>query len=389
MQGSDPGFGLRVIKVGVGVTLTLALASFVYVLLSWDEPNRAVLAAVSAGAAADAAVIWLLRERLVCSTRLEHVFLAWNMAHVVVGGLAMYADGGPTSPYFVILFVSIAFAAVSLTRASLTIVAAFDLLTLIGVAAAHGDWPFELVFIAAALLTVGFVCGAIAGEQHARLIEVQEARTEMLVRLARVIEFRDFDTGTHVERMSEYAALIADRLGIPRADVERLRAAAPMHDIGKLAVPDEILLKPGSLTAEERRAMQQHTIVGHDMLAESSSAEIELAAEIALTHHEHFDGSGYPRGLSGSDIPLAGRIVAVADVFDALTSDRVYRPAMGVADALAIIEKGRARQFDPKVLDAFEGALEDILSVRARVREPARITALRSVQSHGSAPARP
>jgi HD-GYP domain-containing protein (c-di-GMP phosphodiesterase class II) len=149
-------------------------------------------------------------------------------------------------------------------------------------------------------------------------------------------------------------------------------------------VPDQILMRPGPLTAEERRVMERHTTVGYEMLAGSSSAEIELGALIALSHHEHFDGGGYPRGLSGSDIPLAGRIVAVADVFDALTSDRVYRPAMSVGDALQILHEGRARQFDPKVLDAFDDALDDILSARTRHREPAPVTGLRSAQSRES-----
>jgi HD-GYP domain-containing protein (c-di-GMP phosphodiesterase class II) len=149
-------------------------------------------------------------------------------------------------------------------------------------------------------------------------------------------------------------------------------------------VPDHVLLKPGPLTPDERRLMERHTTVGYEMLAGSSSAEIELAADIALTHHEHFDGGGYPRGLSGSDIPIAGRIVAVADVFDALTSDRVYRPAMSVGDALQILHEGRARQFDPKVLDAFEAALDDILSARSRNKEPGGVTELRSGRSRES-----
>jgi putative two-component system response regulator len=185
--------------------------------------------------------------------------------------------------------------------------------------------------------------------------------------------------------MSEYCALIATRLGWEPTEIDRLRVAAPMHDVGKVAVPDHILLKPGPLTPEERKLMERHTTVGYEMLADSSSAEIELAAEIALTHHERFDGSGYPQGRSGSDIPLAGRIVAVADVFDALTSDRVYRPALSVAEALDILQQGRARQFDPKVLDAFEQALDEILSARSRHREPAGVTLIRSALSRESA----
>jgi putative two-component system response regulator len=260
-----------------------------------------------------------------------------------------------------------------------------DLAAVLAVAAATDSWPAGTVPLGAGLVSVGLVGAAVAGEQHSRLVAVQQARTEMLRRLARVIEFRDLDTGTHVERMSEYCALIASRLGWSAAEVDRLRVAAPMHDVGKVAVPDHVLLKPGPLTTEERRVMQRHTTVGYQMLADSSSAVIELAAEIALTHHEHFDGNGYPRGLSGSDIPLAGRIVAVADVFDALTSDRVYRPAMPVGDALEILHAGRARQFDPKVLDAFNDALDDILAARSRNKDPANVAQLSSAQALGSA----
>jgi response regulator RpfG family c-di-GMP phosphodiesterase len=280
-----------------------------------------------------------------------------------------------------VLFVSIVFAAVSIARTYVWAIAVIEIATLLAVAQLSHSWDASLVLVATALVVVGVVGAAVAGEQQARLAAVQEARTEMLQRLARVIEFRDIDTGTHVERMGEYCALIARCLGWSEDAIARLRAAAPMHDVGKVAVPDRILLKPGPLTQEERLVMQRHTTVGYEMLAGSSSAEIELGAEIALTHHEHFDGSGYPCGLSGADIPMAGRIVAVADVFDALTSDRVYRPAMSVGDALQILHEGRARQFDPKVLDAFDNALDEILSARTRNREPARVTELRSARS--------
>jgi putative two-component system response regulator len=172
----------------------------------------------------------------------------------------------------------------------------------------------------------------------------------------------------HGRRTSEYCALIAAKLGVPEREVELLRAAAVMHDIGKVAIPDSVLLKPGPLTAEERAVVERHTLVGYSMLCSSDGATIELAAQIALTHHEHFDGRGYPSGLSGSDIPLAGRIAAVGDVFDALTTDRVYRPAMSVSEALELLRAGRGRQFDPMVLDAFEAALADLKTARAPER---------------------
>ena len=387
MSRTDPGFGLRVVSVGVVVTLVLALASAIYAALTWSHPNRDVLMVISAVAALDASTIALLRERLVASGRIEALFAGWNVAHVVVAAVACCVDGGLRSPYVLILFVSVAFASVSLARPYVVAIAALDVAALFAIALISDSWPATVVFLAAALVTVAFVCTAVAGERHARLLAVEEARTEMLRRLARVIEFRDFETGTHIERMSEYCALIATRLGLPPGDVERLRAASAMHDIGKVAVPDSVLLKPGPLTAEERRVVERHTIVGHDILSGSSSAEIELAAQIALTHHEHFDGRGYPNALSGSDIPLAGRIVAVADVFDALTSDRVYRSALPVGEAVEILHAARARQFDPKVLDAFDDALDEILSARDRNQEPGRVAQFRTALAPAPKPA--
>lgn len=371
--------------VGSGVSIGLGVAGLVYALITWDDPHRAVLAFICVGAAIDGTIIGLLRREIAASPLAELVFFAWNVTHVVAAGIACHFDGGPDSPFVMVLFVSIAFAAVSLARRYVWAVALVDLATLLVLAQTSHAWDAGLIPLGAALVAVGFVGAAVAGEQHARLIAVQEARTEMLQRLARVIEFRDLETGAHVERMAEYCALIARRLGWNEEEIERLRAAAPMHDVGKVGVPDEILLKPGPLTADERCVMERHTLVGHEMLAGSSIAEIELGALIALTHHEHFDGNGYPEGRSGSDIPLAGRIVAVADVFDALTTDRVYRPAMSVGDALQILHDGRARQFDPRVLDAFDAALDEILAARMRHQEPAPVALIRSVQSRESA----
>jgi hypothetical protein len=381
MGRSDPVFRMRVLNVGCGVTIGLGAAGLIYSLLTWSEPHRGGLALISIAAAADGIVIGLLRRAIAASPFVDVVFFCWNVAHVIASGVASYLDGGTQSPFITVLFVSIMFAAVSLGRTYVWGLTLVDVATLLAVALASNSWNASLIVFGASLVAVGVVGAAVAGEQHARLVAVQEARTEMLRRLARVIEFRDTDTGAHVERMAEYCGLIADRLGWTAEDVERLRAAAPMHDVGKVGVPDQILMKPGALTTEERRVMETHTTLGHEMLAGSSSAEIELGATIALSHHEHFDGNGYPAGLSGSDIPIAGRIVAVADVFDALTSDRVYRPAMSVGDALQILHDGRARQFDPKVLDAFDDALDDILSARTRHQEPAAVTNLRSAQS--------
>jgi putative two-component system response regulator len=186
---------------------------------------------------------------------------------------------------------------------------------------------------------------------------------ETIQRLARAVEFRDNDTGDHVERMSGLCLMIAQGLGLDEDHCDRLREASVMHDAGKIAIPDSILLKPGPLTTEERRQMETHTTIGHDLLAGSTSPLLDLAAIIALTHHERYDGTGYPQGLAGPDIPVEGRIVAVADVYDALTSDRVYRPAMPVSEALAILEAGRGTHFDPLVLDAFLAGLPGIVAL--------------------------
>ena len=385
MGRSDPAFRMRVVNVGIGVTLGLGVAYFIYCLATWGDPNRQWLALIAVLATADGLAVFALRRRIVASDSIEWIFFAWNVSHVLAASVACYLDGGPESAYVLVLYVSIAFGAVSLPRTYVYAIAAIDLAAVLAIAAATGSWPAGTIPLVAGLIAVGLVGAAVAGEQHTRLMAVQQARTEMLRRLARVIEFRDLETGTHVERMSEYCALIASRLGWPAAEIDRLRVAAPMHDVGKVAVPDHVLLKRGPLTPEERRLMERHTTVGYEMLSDSSSAEIELAAEIALTHHEHFDGNGYPRGLSGSEIPIAGRVVAVADVFDALTSDRVYRPAMPVGDALQILHAGRGTHFDPKVLDAFNDALDDILASRGRNQEPAHITEISSAQALGSA----
>ncbi|CAB4914587.1 unannotated protein [freshwater metagenome] len=160
--------------------------------------------------------------------------------------------------------------------------------------------------------------------------------------------------------MSILAERLAERLGVPEDQLAFLPLAAAMHDIGKIGISDSILEKPGPLTADERTVMERHTTIGHDILSGSGSELLELAAEIALTHHERWDGSGYPNGLSRDGIPLPGRIAAVADVFDALTADRVYRGAFSEDEALRMMREGRGSHFDPDVLDTlFELVDED------------------------------
>ena len=183
---------------------------------------------------------------------------------------------------------------------------------------------------------------------------------ETLARLARAVEFRDSETGGHVERMTSYCAAIAAQLGFDADRCELIREASTLHDAGKIAIPDHILRKPGPLTAEERTVMETHPTVGRDLLAGSDSPLLQLAATIAHTHHERYDGSGYPRRLAGDAIPVEGRIAAVADVFDALISERVYRPALSRDAALAVMRAERGRHFDPDVFDAFLRSLADV-----------------------------
>jgi hypothetical protein len=186
-----------------------------------------------------------------------------------------------------------------------------------------------------------------------RTAELRRTQLEILQRLSRAAEWRDEDTGRHVERMGELSERLGRTLGMSPAQAETLRHAAVAHDIGKIAVPDRVLLKPGRLTPEEREEMQRHALIGASMLSGSESEVMQLAETIARTHHERWDGAGYPDGLSGEDIPLAGRICAVSDVFDALVSERPYKRAWSVDEALDEIAAQRGRHFDPAVVDAF------------------------------------
>jgi len=185
------------------------------------------------------------------------------------------------------------------------------------------------------------------------LSELEIAQTETVRRLSMAVEFRDEDTGAHIERIGRLSTLLAEQIGMEPDFCERLSHAAPLHDVGKVAIPDAILLKPGPLTPEERAIVETHAEEGHRLLRGSSSSILELATTIALSHQEKWDGTGYPRGLVGEAIPIEGRIVAIADVFDALTSDRVYRKAFPVEEAVQMMREQRGRHFDPVLLDAF------------------------------------
>jgi putative two-component system response regulator len=194
--------------------------------------------------------------------------------------------------------------------------------------------------------------------------ELRSSRQEAVERLARAIELHDPEAGHHTNRIARLASYLASQLGLDDEQILLLRAAAPMHDVGKIAVADAILLKPGPLTPEERSEMERHTEVGHQILAGSESELLQMAARIALTHHEWFDGSGYPRGLKGEEIPIEGRRVAVADVFDALLSDRPYRKAMSLEEAVEILRAVHGTQFDPEVVDVLLEHLEDAQALR-------------------------
>ena len=214
--------------------------------------------------------------------------------------------------------------------------------------------------------------------------QLQLTTDEMIRRLSLALESRDADTGVHTERVSRSALLIARELGLDDARCEMIRTASPLHDVGKIAMPDSILLKRGLLSASERAVMEDHTIFGHRILSGSGSDLLELAATIALTHHERVDGKGYPRSLAGGAIPIEGRIVAVADVFDALTSERPYHLPVSDGEAVAILAAGRGTQFDTDVVDCFVGSAA---IARDRAQELTRANATRLAPRDGPAPA--
>lgn len=201
---------------------------------------------------------------------------------------------------------------------------------------------------------------ALSLEQRllASMHEVEERERETISRLARAIEYRDRGTNAFLERMSRVAALVAEQLGMGEEDVRSIELAAPLHDMGKIAIPDAVLMKPGPLDQDEQAIMRRHPKIGYELLIGSQNRMIQAGALIALRHHERYDGSGYPDGLRGEQIPLQARIVAVADVFDALISARPYKPAWTCDAALAYLYLQRGRLFDPACVDALLGARE-------------------------------
>lgn len=210
----------------------------------------------------------------------------------------------------------------------------------------------------------------LAESVRAATQEVRERERETVMCLAKAAEHRDADTGMHILRMSHYARLIARQLGLSEADQELLLDAAAMHDIGKVGIPDRILLKPGKLDPEELLIMRQHAVLGHELLKGSTSPLLQAGAAIALGHHEKYDGSGYPQGLQGEAIPIFSRIVAVADVFDALSSERPYKRAWPMEEAADFLRAGRGGHFDPRCVDAFLGAWPEVLEIGAQYKDP-------------------
>lgn len=211
--------------------------------------------------------------------------------------------------------------------------------------------------------------------------ELLRTRLQIVQRLARAAEYRDNDTGRHVMRVSHTAVRMAEELGWNTDELEMLLHATPMHDVGKIGVPDSILLKPGKLSEDEWQTMKTHTTMGGQILDGDDSALLTLAREIAMTHHEKWDGSGYPRGLAGESIPVSGRIISVADVFDALTSARPYKRKWSTDTAAQFIRDSAGTHFDPSIVEIFERILPAILSIHHRFSD--------ADDGHGSAEPKP
>ena len=202
-----------------------------------------------------------------------------------------------------------------------------------------------------------------------RTREIRDRERELIYRISRAAEFRDPETGAHIQRMAHYSEIIARGLGLDEKLCKLILQAAPMHDVGKIGIPDMILLKPGKLTDEEFDIMKKHAAMGYELLKDSGSEIMQAGAEIALTHHEKFDGSGYPNGLKGEEIPIFARIVAVADVFDALTSDRPYKKAWDSKDAIELIKKNSGSHFDPECVEAFLKDWHEVLYIKAKYKD--------------------
>jgi putative two-component system response regulator len=214
--------------------------------------------------------------------------------------------------------------------------------------------------------------GWLAGEVQRATAQIIARERETIWCLARAAELRDVDTGKHILRMAQYCKQIARAAGLSTDEQDLILMSAPMHDIGKIAIPDSILLKPGKLDAAEYETMKQHTVIGYEILKDRTSLLLRTAADIALSHHERYDGSGYPYGLAGDQIPMVGQICSVSDVFDALTSVRPYKQAWDVNAAIAEIVRGQGTQFNPKLVSAFERVIPAILKLKSEYSDEAQ-----------------
>jgi putative two-component system response regulator len=205
--------------------------------------------------------------------------------------------------------------------------------------------------------------------------QIKNSYAEMIFRFALIAEFKDESTGSHLVRIADYCTEIARELGLSKEEIEDLRYASPMHDVGKLVIPDAILKKESGLTPEEREVMKRHTTLGGDIFKDSRQPILKIARLVSLAHHERFDGTGYPNGLKGTDIPLFGRIVALADVFDALTSDRPYKKAYDFNEAVKMIKEQSGKHFDPAVVRAFLARIENIRKIWQSTKDLAEFVA--------------
>ncbi len=212
---------------------------------------------------------------------------------------------------------------------------------------------------------------ALEQEVRVRTEELHETRLQIIQRLGRAAEYKDNETGRHVIRMSHYARVMALKAGVPEDEADLIFNAMPMHDIGKIGIPDRIILKPGPLNEEEWALMRQHPQIGADIIGEHNHPLMQYARTIALTHHEKWDGSGYPNGLTGEAIPFVGRLAALADVYDALTSKRPYKEAWPVEKAAAAIHEGAGKHFDPGLMDIFDASLDEFKDIQQRYQEDA------------------
>ena len=213
-----------------------------------------------------------------------------------------------------------------------------------------------------------------------RTAQLEITQLEIIRRLGRAAEFKDNETGLHVIRMSHYARILALGMGMSETEAELLLHAAPMHDVGKIGIPDRIMLKPGPLNEGEFALMRKHPKFGYDIIGDHPSQLLQIARQVALTHHEKWNGKGYPQGMRGEEIPLNGRIVAIADVFDALTSVRPYKSAWSVEKAVGLLGRESGEHFDPKIVEQFMICLPDILKVKERYAESEDFS---TVENHG------